>query len=62
MAFLGILQRTPTGRNYRIASDAARRSVRSFVTASFAAFMNMTLGLTWGLLLGKRSKKDKNRC
>jgi O-antigen ligase len=61
MAFVGILQ--------RLASPDAIYGVRltpqaipfaSFVNQHhFAAFMNMTIGLTFGLLFGKATKKDK---
>ncbi|MCU1289304.1 MAG: rane protein of unknown function [Acidobacteria bacterium] len=62
MAFFGILQRLadPEGI-YGFRPTPQAIPFASFVNQHhFAAFMNMTLGLTLGLLFGKGVKKDKN--
>ena len=62
MAFYGILQRlaAPEGI-YGLRLTPHAMPFASFVNQHhFAAFMNMTLGLTLGFLFGKGVKKDKN--
>jgi O-antigen ligase len=62
MAFYGILQRlaAPEGI-YGVRPTPHAMPFASFVNQHhFAAFMNMTLGLTLGFLFGKGVKKDKN--
>lgn len=63
MAFFGILQRlaSPEAIIYGLRPTPDAVPFASFVNQHhFAALMNMTLGLTLGLLFGKVAKKDKN--
>ncbi|HEX8637699.1 MAG TPA: hypothetical protein VF692_06540, partial [Pyrinomonadaceae bacterium] len=63
MAFFGILQRlaSPEALIYGLRPTPHAIPFASFVNQHhFAAFMNMTLGLTLGILFGKAAKKDKN--
>ena len=63
MAFFGILQRlaSPESGIYGLRPTPHAIPFASFVNQHhFAAFMNMTLGLTLGILFGKAAKKDKN--
>lgn len=63
MAFFGILQRlaSPEAIIYGVRPTPHAIPFASFVNQHhFAAFMNMTLGLTLGILFGKAAKKDKN--
>ncbi len=62
MAFFGILQRlTDPAAIYGLRPTPQAIPFASFVNQHhFAAFMNMTLGLTLGFLFGKGVKKDKN--
>ncbi|HEX8287393.1 MAG TPA: O-antigen ligase family protein [Pyrinomonadaceae bacterium] len=62
MAFFGILQRLANpDAIYGLRPTPQAIPFASFVNQHhFAAFMNMTLGLTLGLLFGKGVKKDKN--
>lgn len=61
MAFVGILQRLASpDAIYGVRPTPQAIPFASFVNQHhFAAFMNMTLGLTFGLLFGKATKKDK---
>ncbi|HSK74153.1 MAG TPA: O-antigen ligase family protein, partial [Pyrinomonadaceae bacterium] len=61
MAFFGILQRlADTETIYGIRPPGQAIPFASFVNQHhFAAFMEMTLGITLGLLFGKATKKDK---
>lgn len=63
MAFFGVLQRlaSPGEIIYGLRPTPHAIPFASFVNQHhFAAFMNMTLGLTLALLFGKAAKKDKN--
>jgi O-antigen ligase len=62
MAFFGILQRLADPEAiYGLRPTPQAIPFASFVNQHhFAAFMNMTLGLTLGFLFGKGVKKDKN--
>ena len=63
MAFFGILQRlaSPEQIIYGLRPTPHAIPFASFVNQHhFAAFMNMTLGVTLGILFGKAAKKDKN--
>jgi O-antigen ligase len=62
MAFFGILQRLANPEAiYGLRPTNQAIPFASFINQHhFAAFMNMTLGLTLGLLFGKATKKDKN--
>lgn len=62
MAFFGILQRLASpDAIYGLRPTPQAIPFASFINQHhFAAFMNMTLGLTLGLLFGKATKKDKN--
>ncbi|MBA2736430.1 MAG: O-antigen ligase family protein, partial [Pyrinomonadaceae bacterium] len=62
MAFFGILQRLAVPEAiYGLRPTPQAVPFASFVNQHhFAAFMNMTLGLTLGFLFGKGVKKDKN--
>lgn len=62
MAFFGILQRLATLESiYGLRPSPQAIPFASFVNQHhFAAFMEMTIGLTLGLLFGKATKKDKN--
>lgn len=61
MAFIGILQRLASpDAIYGVRPTPQAVPFASFVNQHhFAAFMNMTIGLTFGLLFGKAMKKDK---
>jgi O-antigen ligase len=63
MAFFGILQRlaSPESGIYGLRPTPHAIPFASYVNQHhFAAFMNMTLGVTLGILFGKAAKKDKN--
>jgi O-antigen ligase len=62
MAFFGILQRLASLESiYGLRPSPQAIPFASFVNQHhFAAFMEMTIGLTLGLLFGKATKKDKN--
>ena len=61
MAFIGILQRLASpDAIYGLRPTPQAIPFASFVNQHhFAAFMNMTIGLTFGLIFGKATKKDK---
>ncbi len=61
MAFFGILQRLASpDAIYGLRPTPQAVPFASFVNQHhFAAFMNMTIGLTFGLLFGKATKNDK---